>query len=135
MLRLTFRASTCNYVSNGLEIVARLARGDLNMSNFSGFLICMQTSQVKFEGRGGCTSSYAQNLMFWSPTSFITLSRCSVLVPDLKFLVILRAVGCLCSRKQRKSGIYGGNSAQIAECVPAPSVCPALFSCLRRFSL
>ncbi|KAI9866787.1 MAG: hypothetical protein M1813_000729 [Trichoglossum hirsutum] len=36
-------------LSNRLDIVARLARGDVNMPNYDGFLIQVQVPEVKFE--------------------------------------------------------------------------------------
>lgn len=36
-------------LSNGLEIVARLARGDVNMPGYDGFPIHVQIPEVKFE--------------------------------------------------------------------------------------
>lgn len=36
-------------LSNGIDIVARLARGDVNMPNYDGFPIHVQVPEVKFE--------------------------------------------------------------------------------------
>ena len=51
MLRLRFGGVQGFHItlSNGLDIVARLARGDVNMPNFPGFPIGMQAPEAKFE--------------------------------------------------------------------------------------
>ena len=51
MLRLRFGGVQGFHItlSNGSDIVARLARGDVNMPNFCGFPIPMQAFEAKFE--------------------------------------------------------------------------------------
>ena len=86
--------------------VARFSRGDVNMPNCNVFPIDDLVSEVKFEAA----------VCDWMPVSWLlasstTVSRYSMYLSDLMFLMILLVVGCSCLKSQRERIIYGMNSA------------------------
>lgn len=97
-------------LSNQPDIVARLARGDVNMPNFDGFPL-----KPRFPRPGSrwlSTIYCARSLTSWPLACFTTVFRCNTLVPDLMFLRILQVGACSCLKKQKERIMYGTISAQ-----------------------
>ncbi len=67
---------------------------------------------LKSSSRWRCTSSCARSLISWHPTCFITVTQCSMLVPDLITLRMLRAVACSCLKEQKERIMFGTISAR-----------------------
>ena len=96
-------------LSNLPDVVAHFSRGDVNMPNCNAFPNDDLVSEVKFEAT-------VYELCDRMPVSWLlapstTVSRYSMYLSDLMFLMILLVVGCSCLKSQRERIIYGMNSA------------------------
>ncbi len=85
--------------ADGRDMVARLARGDVNMPNFDGFPVAIEAAGVRFE-------SAVYELLRGEPdirSSRLLYSRAPVQHPGQKLTIprISAAVGCLSLRNPK----------------------------------
>lgn len=84
-------------LSNRPDIIARVARGDVNIPGFDGFL--SNGKFTRFGLRRQRTSFYARNLTWWLLDYCIIASLCSILNPDFSVRPILQAAACTSSKE------------------------------------